>query len=232
MARILLLEDDPILAKSLCFNIRTEGYEPIWVRSVGEARRRIQELNFDLMLLDVQLPDGDGMQLCQELRQNENRHPILLITAQNSEDRVVQGLMSGASDYVKKPFSMRELMARIHVHLKGASRLPEARSETKSTVEFQGLKIDQKSRMAFYQDREIKLNHTKFDILYFLVANKQKVISRDVLLQFLQKENEVFDRTIDAHISQIRRFLKEECIEHLRITSIYGSGYKLEHAKK
>ncbi len=224
MAKILLLEDDPVLAKSLCFNIQSAGYDVQWVSTVALARKEIAAQQFDLLLLDIELPDGSGLKLCEELRSFKEPTPIVLITAQNSEENVVQGLMAGANDYIRKPFGMREMLARLHVQLKTVDR----KAPSKSLVEFGGLKVDSEHRTAFYKDRELKLNHTKLDILHFLITNQKKVISRETILQFLQKEDEVFDRTIDAHISQIRRLLKEEKIDHIRITSIYGTGYKLE----
>lgn len=223
MAKILIVEDDPVLAKSLFLYIRAENHEPVWVPTLLEADQAVAEGDFDVIVLDASLPDGDGIAFCRRLRENGLHLPVLIATAQTSEQAAVSGLDAGANDFVRKPYSFRELLTRIRVQLAGVGVHEEQRHR------FAGLEIDLARGKAWFEQAEIPLSRTKLCILAFLMRHANHIVSRDALLQNLRKETDVFDRTIDAHISQLRRALRGHGVTNVQIASIYGAGYKIEN---
>jgi len=229
-SKILLVEDDPVLAKSLLFNLESDGYRSSWAQEIAQAQDRLNRETFDVMVLDLQLPDGNGIEFCRNLRLNSVRLPILILTAQSSEDAVVTGLTAGANDYVKKPFSTKELLARIRILAHGTSVGEVVNESSPDQAAFEGVTVQRNEKKIFFGSRSFSLNHVKMDILFYLISNARKIVSRETLLRYLDRESEVFDRTIDAHISQIRKLLKDQGITHIQITSVYGAGYRLETA--
>jgi len=228
MAKILIVEDDPVIVKSLFFYIRSEEHEPIWAQTLLDARAQLARHEVDLVLLDLNLPDGRGSDFCRELRESGFARPVLMLTAMGSEDSVLEGLNSGANDYIKKPYSIRELLTRIRIHLYGVA----TRDAPASARTIEGLEIDFPRGQARYNGDVITLSQTKLAILDFFISNANQIISREALLQHLKKDADTYDRTIDAHISQLRRALRTHRIDHLKIVSIYGAGYKFETHQK
>jgi DNA-binding response OmpR family regulator len=222
MVQLLLVEDDPILGRSLHVTLETEGYAVDWVQSLSDARQNLREKKPALFVLDVNLPDGSGFDLLTEIRKERAEVPVILLTAKVDEDSVVRGLNLGANDYVRKPFGQKELLARIS----GALRKPS--NSGQGPVHYETLSIDLEKRLVRYGERTIDLNRREFDILLHLVRHAEAVVTRESLLNALDKDGEIFDRTIDSHISHLRaRFRKAE-IKDIQISSIYGVGYRLE----
>lgn len=221
MAKILLLEDDPVLGKGLMINLNAAGHEVTWETKIESARIQEAEKAFDLLLLDVNLPDGSGLDFCTSVRQRGSRLPILMLTARTDEDSVVKGFEYGANDYVKKPFSTRELLARIQSHLKE----PFARGEQMRLGPITVL-LDQ--RRVLIDNVDLELNRREFDIFCHLVKAPGAVLSREQLLNSLGNGDNILDRTIDSHFSHIRAKLKKKSINRVTIKSVYGVGYTLE----
>lgn len=221
MKNILLVEDDPILGRGLHVNLETEGHAVHWARGLQEASTAYFQNSFDLILLDLQLPDGRGLDLCYQVRTTNSQIPIIILTAQVDEDSVVTGLEAGANDYVKKPFSNKELFARI----KSSLRAPIQQG---TQLHYGGVTLNHERRKVYYRSQEFELPRRQFDILSYFFRHAEKVVSRDSLIDALHHDDHIFDRTIDSHISQLRSKLRTERIEDIKISSIYGIGYRLE----
>lgn len=221
MATILLVEDDPILAKSVQLNLELESWNVVRAANLAEARAIESTQPIDAVVLDLGLPDGSGLLFLKELRAKESRVSVLVLTAQSDEESVVSGLELGANDYIRKPFSMRELMVRIKVALKE----PTLRGHQ---VRFGPLLILKDARSASVNGVSVELNRREFDILTYLADHGGQVVTRERLLNKMDAEGEVFDRTIDSHVSHIRARLKKAGVTQIGIASVYGVGYRLE----
>lgn len=221
MSKILFVEDDPVLGRGLNVNFELEGYQVEWVQNLRDASTAQSAKPFDLMILDLGLPDGDGLEFLKSLRQGGSNLPVVILTAKTDEDSVVEGLQSGANDYVRKPFGKRELFARIQTVL----RKPQSNAER---LNFDDLSITREQRRAIYRGKEIELNRREFEILSYFVEHAEAVVTRAALLQALNTDGGLSDRTIDSHISHLRARLRQAEVTELQITSIYGVGYRLE----
>lgn len=221
MSHFMLVEDDPILGAGIKMNLEMEKYSVSWARDLRSAREMNNSSKFDLIILDLGLPDGNGLSLCKELRESGSRLPIIMLTAQADEDSVVSGLTAGANDYLRKPFGNRELVARIKTIL----REPALREDQ---VRFGDILVLRDQRRVLIDQHAIDLNRREFDIFTYLVNHGDNVVSRESLLQFLDREGEILDRTLDSHISHIRAKLKKAEISSVAIASVYGIGYRLE----
>lgn len=220
---VLLVEDDPILGKSIKNTLELETFNVKWSQSVEGVKPLLVNNEFQCMLLDIGLPDGNGINLCKSLRSEYGKVPIIFLTAQTDEETLLSAFDAGANDFLRKPFSQRELLARIKAHTKEFNG-------TISTSHYRDLKIDMDKREVMFQNKPLDFNNTEIQILYFLSTNAEKIVTRDRLMEFLGKEGEIFDRTIDSHISHIRKQLKVSNVTQLQIKSVYGVGYKLEVA--
>ncbi len=223
MPQILLVEDDPILARGLQINLELENFTPTWVSNLKTAYQTESEKSFDLVILDLGLPDGSGFDFVKKIRAAGSSLPIIILTAQADEDSVVEGLQLGANDYMKKPFGQRELLARIRAVL----RVPAVKDQT---LRYDELVLSVDQRTLNYRGKNIELNRREFDILKFMMERAENIVSRDSLLQNMDKEGEIFDRTIDSHISHLRSKLKKAEVTSVKISSVYGLGYRLEKA--
>lgn len=221
MAKILLLEDDPILGKALKLSLEVASHKVEWAQTIAEARNRNEQQELDLLLFDVNLPDGSGADLCQEIRSSGSRIPIIMLTARADEDSVVDGLTAGANDYMKKPFSNRELLVRIQNALK--EPLVRESQLRKGPVL---LLIEQ--RKLLIDNQEIKLNRKEFEIFRCLLTNSGAIMSRENVLNFVKGSEDISDRTIDSHLSHIRTKLKNSNISSVSIKAVYGIGYTLD----
>jgi DNA-binding response OmpR family regulator len=220
MNKLLMVEDDPVIGKGLKLSLELEGYQVAWAQNMKDAEVALQP-GVDLVLLDLGLPDGSGLDLCKKIRSSGNLTPVVILTAQGDEDSVVQGLQSGANDYVRKPFGQKELIARIQNAIRG----PRPRE---SQINFMDLVLSKDQRRVMSHGKEIDFNRREFDILCFLMESAEMVVTRDSILQKLNKEGEIFDRTVDSHLSHIRTKLRQAGVGSVQITSVYGIGYRLE----
>lgn len=221
MAKILLVEDDPILGKALGLTLKSAGYDVTWETRLDSARAAEATNPFDLVVLDVNLPDGSGFTLAREMRDKGSRLPIIMLTARTDEDSVVAGIEAGANDYIRKPFSTRELLVRIRSQLKQ----PLQREDQ---IRNGPILILLGQRRVLINNIEIDFNRREFDIFVQMVRNAGAVQSREQLMAAVEVDDAILDRTIDSHLSHIRSKLKKYEIRNVAIRSVYGVGYKVE----
>lgn len=220
MPLILLVEDDPNLGKGLKANLELENFFVLWAQSIKEAEILFQKEKFDLILLDLGLPDGTGFNFCLKLRQNKETLPVIILTADSNEDSVVKGFSSGANDYVKKPFSSKELFARIKAQL-SINLLKE------KEVRLGKLLLTLETRKVTFENIEVELNRKEFELLHYLIQRKDAISTRENIITRLGQSEDISDRTIDSHISHLRTKLKKANITTITIKSEYGLGYRL-----
>jgi two-component system, OmpR family, alkaline phosphatase synthesis response regulator PhoP len=228
-ARILVIDDEPAVTDLLVYNLRKSGYEPLVAADGREALRLARHSQPDLILLDLMLPEIDGLEVCRELRKT-SAVPIIMITARGEEiDRVV-GLELGADDYVAKPFSMRELLARIKAVLR---RAQPAEKETASSQLYGpgGLTLDPESRLVHVElsaaEAPLDLTRLEFDLLYLLLTNAGRVLTRERLLEQAWGYDFVGDtRAVDSAIKRLRAKLRAANPEADAIESVRGVGYR------
>jgi DNA-binding response OmpR family regulator len=222
MKRIALIEDDSDIAFTIRLNLEREGYAVIHFGRGQDGLMAVQRGGFDFVILDLNLPDLDGLTICRELRRDPQTQaiPILMLTARGSEHDRITGLELGADDYLTKPFSMRELVARV------AAVWRRARVDMTPSAGYEDgeLKIDEKSFRVYRYGKEIRLAKKEFELLCLLVRNRSAVISRDrILSEIWHMSDEVETRTVDAHIRNLRKKIGSE-----RIATVVGFGYRYD----
>lgn len=215
-----MIEDDPNLGLSLELNLQMDGHKVTWAKSLKEAREIEAAGDFHICLLDLGLSDGNGIDLLREWRRKGAKLPIVILTAQGDEDSVVEGFQSGATDYVKKPYSYKELGAR----LKAILREPTLKEDQ---LRVGDLLILPEQRRVFFGNEEVPLNRREYDILKILAEHAGAVMTRESIVEKLGSDEEIFDRTVDSHISHLRARIKKAEVTSVRIKSEYGVGYRL-----
>jgi DNA-binding response OmpR family regulator len=241
--RVLLVEDDPTLRETIAYNLRAQGYEVLLAADGYQALNAARREQPDLMVLDVMLPGIDGFEVCRVLRR-ESSLPILMLTARSDEvDRVV-GLEMGADDYLTKPFSMRELLARVKALLRRVELIREelaveqaqpaggsAREHTDrlETLTFDDLEIDLSRREVRLSGQPVRLKPKEFDLLLFLARNQGIALSRDLILERVW--GWTFDgnsRTVDVHVRWLREKIEPDPADPARIVTVRGIGYRFD----
>jgi two-component system, OmpR family, phosphate regulon response regulator OmpR len=223
-ARLLLIDDDARLASMVGDYLRQAGFEVDVAGSLSAGRARLAGESFDALVLDLMLPDGDGLDLCRELRgQARTRHlPLLMLTARGEPMDRILGLELGADDYLPKPFEPRELLARIKALLRRAAPQPAA----DDVLRFGRLDIDLGARVARLNGVACDLTGHQFDLLVVLAQNPGRVLSRDQIMDALKGHPlEAFDRSIDVHISRIRAVIEDDAKQPRRVLTVRGAGY-------
>jgi two-component system phosphate regulon response regulator PhoB len=221
--KILIIEDEPDIRKTLEYNISREGYEVISASSLSEGREKLESASFSLLLLDLMLPDGSGLDLCRELKQDKSLSsmPVIILTAKDDEVDKVVGFELGADDYVTKPFSVRELILRVKAVLKRGERKSDNMEVQR---QFGELKIDVDSHEVFVNDEQVNLTALEFKLLRQLVDRRGRVQSRDQLLSDVWGySSDVTTRTVDTHIKRLREKLGDM---GKYVQTIRGVGYK------
>lgn len=223
-ARILVVEDDAALATLLTYNLKASGYEVTSVTSAEDGIDHLEATAFDLVVLDWMLPDMSGIELCARLRRagKPSTLPILMLTARGEEADRVRGLKTGADDYVVKPFSVPELMARIGALLRRAA--PERISDTLSHGD---VSLDRASHKVTRGDREISIGPTEYRLLEALLESPGRVLSRNQLIDRVWgSASEIDDRTVDVHVGRLRKALIRGN-EPDPIRTVRGAGYAI-----
>lgn len=225
MKRILVVDDEPTLVATVKYNLEREGYIVITAADGETALNRAREERPDLVILDVMLPVIDGFEVCRLLRRDMSV-PILMLTAKTDEvDRVV-GLEIGADDYVTKPFSMRELMARVRALLRRSKAGPEEQAETLSSGELQ---VNLRSRAAFRSGEVLALKPKELELLTFLLRNRGRAFTREQLLDQIWGYDFVGGtRTVDVHVNWLRQKIEETPAKPTRLVTIRGTGYRFD----
>ncbi|MEO8036495.1 MAG: response regulator transcription factor [Acidobacteriota bacterium] len=222
MMKIALIEDDRDIAFTIRLNLEREGYQVVHFVSGQEGLSAVQSGGTDFVVLDLNLPDLDGLTICRELRRDPGTQgiPILMLTARGSERDRVTGLELGADDYLTKPFSIRELIARVSA----VSRRVRKTMADSDVYDDGELKIDQKSFRVYRNGSEIKLAKKEFELLSLLIRNQTSVVSRDrILSEVWHMADDVETRTVDAHIRNLRKKIGSE-----RISTVVGFGYRYD----
>jgi DNA-binding response OmpR family regulator len=221
--KILVVDDEPTLVATLRYNLEREGYEVIDAADGESALSAARTGRPDLILLDLMLPGMDGLEVCRILRR-DMAVPILMLTAKAEEVDKVVGLELGADDYVTKPFSMRELLARVRALLRRAKTPPIAEVDV---VQTGNLEVDLRRRRVLRNGQELPMKPKEFELLAFLVQNRDRVLTRDTLLNQIWGFNFAGDtsRTVDVHVRWLREKIEAEPAKPTRLITIRGVGY-------
>ena len=222
--RVLMIEDDRALAAMVAEYLGEAGFLVEPEASAVTGLERLRRETYDALLLDVMLPDGDGFDICRRVREGSDI-PILMLTARGDETDRVVGLEIGADDYLPKPFSPRELLARLRAVLR--RRAPGAGQRT-PVLRFGRLEIDRDARVARLDGEARDLTGYQFDLLTALAENAGRVLSRDYLMNRVKGTSlEAFDRSIDVHVSRIRAAIEDDPKKPKRLLTVRGAGYVL-----
>lgn len=224
MSRVLVVEDETAIAELISLNLRHAGYEVAVATTADQAQNEVVRVLPDLVILDWMLPGQSGLSLAKRWRGDPRTKdlPVIMLTARTDETDKVAGLDAGADDYLTKPFSTNELMARIRAVLR--RKAPEALD---SAVEISGLRLDPATRRVSHGESEVKVGPTEFRLLHFLMTHPERVHSRSQLLDRVWGDH-VFieERTVDVHVKRLREALAPVKCSHL-IETVRGAGYRL-----
>lgn len=223
--QILVVDDDPEIRKLLARYVEGQAFRVLLAASCGELRERIATEQIDLVVLDVMLPDGSGLDACRDLRAKRNPIPIILLTALKEDVDRILGLEMGADDYLSKPFNPRELVARIRAVLRRRSETP-AQAGASRAYRFEGFVADPQVRSVVdAAGNAIELTGAEFELLQVFLDRPGRVLSRDQLLDFTRGRGDVFDRSIDVLISRVRHKLDPSGTTRL-LKTVRNGGYQ------
>ncbi|MDQ1521742.1 MAG: hypothetical protein QOI55_2815 [Actinomycetota bacterium] len=220
MARVLVVEDDDGIAEPLVRALQREGYDTVRVATGGAATDVVRDGHVDLVVLDLGLPDVDGVSVCRALRSADESLPILVLTARSEELDVIIGLDAGADDYVTKPFRLGELLARVRARV---------RTRTNAMLHVQNVEIDVAARRAWHAGEELELTAKEFDLLSLLARNAGVVVTREEIMNTVWDEHWTGStRTLDVHISWLRRKLGDDAAASRYVSTVRGTGFRFE----
>ena len=221
--RILVVEDEAPIREMLCFVLEQKGYETVEAEDFADGLAKVREPYPELIVLDWMMPGGSGIQFIKQLKQDEvtRQIPVVMLTARGEEEDKVRGLEAGADDYITKPFSPKELTARLHAVMRRVS--PTSVDEV---IEEQGLKLDPVSHRVSAEEKALDMGPTEFKLLHFFMTHPERVYSREQLLNNVWGTNVyVEDRTVDVHIRRLRKAIEETGHDRL-IQTVRGAGYR------
>jgi DNA-binding response OmpR family regulator len=225
LKKILVVDDEPTLVATLKYNLERENYEVITATNGASAVDIARSGRPDLVVLDLMLPELDGLEVCRVLRK-ETSVPILMLTAKGSEVDKVVGLEIGADDYVTKPFGMRELVARVKALLRRSDVRPEAEGEVFASGD---LRVDMARRQAFKHDDPLALKPKELELLGFFLRNRGRAFTREQLLSQIWGYDYAGDtRTVDVHVRWLRQKIEEQPDSPRRLVTVRGTGYRFE----
>ncbi len=224
MKQILLVEDDGDIAALLRLNLEDEGYVITHEADGGRALHLLGQAHWDAVILDLMLPNVDGLTLCRAIRQRDHYLPVIIISARSSETERILGLETGADDYLAKPFSVQELVARI----RALFRRQQAMSQQSSgLITAHGLTIDPLARSVLLHGEGVDLTPREFDLLYFFARHPGEVFSRLALLeQVWGYQHEGYEHTVNTHINRLRVKIEKDAAEPEVIRTVWGKGYR------
>lgn len=222
MKNILIVEDDKLLNRGVSFALKKEGYNTISVYTKQEAKNAISENHIDFLLLDIGLPDGSGLDLCSEIK-NQIDFPVVFFTANDTEEDMIKGFESGCDDYISKPFSIEVLKFKINAILKRSD------IKAKKLFVYKELKIDFDSKKVYKRNEEIKLSVTEYKLLELLCKNKGIAMTKEVLLDKLwdYNGNYVDDNTLSVNVRRLRKKIEDDPKNPEYIVTLFGIGYIL-----
>lgn len=230
--KILIIEDEHSIATLLSYNLVQAGYETIVAYDGKEGYEMAMSEKPSLIVLDLMLPSMDGVEVCKSLRQQKINTPIIMLTAKGDEFDKVLGLELGADDYMTKPFSPREVVARIKAVLRRVQTTPAEVHDSSAPLTLGNLSVYPERFEVFLNDEQIEFTPKEFELLVYLMENKNRVLTRDQLLSAVWKYDFAGDtRIVDVHISHLREKIEENSRKPVFIKTIRGLGYKFEEPK-
>lgn len=227
MRNILIIEDDKILNSGVAFALKKEGYNVISAFTKEEGKVAIMKNNIDFLLLDINLPDGDGVDFCKEIR-GKIDFPIVFFTANDTEEDMIKGFESGCDDYISKPFSIDVLKFKINAMLKSRCNSDDL-EKNNDIFTYKDLKIYFESRKVFVKDEEVNLTVTEYRLLELLCKNKGRAMTKEILLDRIwdTKGNYVEENALSVNIRRLRKKIEEDTKNPEYIITIFGIGYIL-----
>lgn len=231
--KVLVVDDEQSIVTLLKYNLEQSGYEVLTAYDGAEGIALVENEHPDLLVLDLMLPVMDGIEVCKQLRQKQIHIPIIMLTAKDEEFDKVLGLELGADDYMTKPFSPREVVARVKAILRRSGRVEMKEPEVEEDfIELGEVKVFPEQYEAYYKGESIDLTPKEFELLVYLIENKGRVLTRDQLLQTVWNYDFAGDtRIVDVHISHLREKIEENTKKPVYIKTIRGLGYKMEKPK-
>ncbi|MBU6492867.1 response regulator transcription factor [Pandoraea sp.] len=225
--RILVVEDDRHIAELMCLHLRDERYEVVHCADGDEGLRRLEQGGWDALILDLMLPGVDGLEICRRARAMARYTPIIITSARSSEVHRILGLELGADDYLAKPFSVLELVARVKALLRRVDALARNMRLDAGSLALGGLSIDPLTREAAVDGKRIELTPREFDLLYFFARHPGKVFSRmDLLNAVWGYQHDGYEHTVNTHINRLRAKIEADPAQPCRIQTVWGYGYK------
>ncbi|WP_434525732.1 phosphate regulon transcriptional regulator PhoB [Photorhabdus asymbiotica] len=221
--RILVVEDETPIREMVCFVLEKNGYQPVEAEDYDSALACLSEPYPDLVLLDWMIPGGSGLQIIKQMKRDNNVRdiPVMMLTARGEEEDRVRGLEIGADDYITKPFSPKELVARVKAVLRRISPMM-----MENVIEMDGLILDTTSHRVTSQDQVLDMGPTEFKLLHFFMTHPERVYSREQLLNYVWGANVyVEDRTVDVHIRRLRKVLEVGGHDKM-VQTVRGTGYR------
>lgn len=218
MAEIFLLEDDEVLSRGISIALKKDGHDVTQAYGFAEGLDGFERKGYDLFLLDINLPDGSGMDLCTRIRETRET-PILFLTANDTEEDMLEGFGAGCDDYISKPFSVEVLRKKVQAVLKRAGR------EGGSRFHYGSLTVDMDRRLVSVNGEEVQLTATQYRLLEYLIVNRGRVVTKEMLLEHIWDVNGEFvdDNTVRVNINRLRHKLHDE--EQQYIVTVFGMGY-------
>lgn len=227
MKKILIVEDEPNMVNGLKDNLEFEGYEIDTATEGNTGLQKVTGNKYDLILLDVMLPGISGLDICRNARKNGIETPIILLTAKGEEIDKVLGLELGADDYITKPFSLRELLARIKAILRRAPGATNG-ADGDGMIQIGNISVNFKNYMAAANGHEVKMSHKEYEILHYLYKNEGKTVDRDDLMSNVWSiDYEITTRTVDNFILKLRQKIESDPNNPKIILTVHGIGYKM-----
>ena len=218
MKNILIIEDDRMLNKGVAFALKKDGYNTMCAYTKEEGKKLIQQNEVDFLLLDIGLPDGSGLDLCNEIKEKID-FPIVFFTANDTEEDMIKGFESGCDDYISKPFSIEVLKFKINAILKRSD------IHSKKLFVYKDLKIDFEAKRVYKRNEEIRLSATEYKLLCYLIQHKGTVVTKAMLLENLWDKdgNFIDDNTLRVNIKRLREKLRDDNQEY--VVTVFGIGY-------
>jgi len=225
---VLIIEDEENISEAIQYNLKQNGYQVSAAQDGVKGLEIIENEQVDLLILDIMLPGMDGLDVCKEIRKTSDM-PIIMLTARSEEHSKVVGLELGADDYVTKPFSMSELLARVKSLLRRSKMKPGATDKAINILESGDLQVDLNKHIATIEKTNLDLRPKQFDLLTFFLRNKGKALSRDQILENLWGYDYIGDvRTVDVHVRWLREIIEKDSRKPKRIITVRGFGYRFD----
>lgn len=225
--RVLIVEDDFHIADLLRMHLQDEGYQVTHCADGTQGLAQVRTGGWDALILDIMLPGVDGLEICRQARAMTSYTPIIITSARSSEVHRILGLELGADDYLPKPFSMLELVARVKALLRRADAMSRSQRAEAGLLERDGVRVDPITRQAHLNGQALDLTPREFDLLYHFIKHPEKVFSRlDLLNQVWGYQHDGYEHTVNTHINRLRAKIEADPADPKRILTVWGKGYR------